>query len=126
MYELEPKTVELLNLITNISHVGKLHDVMQQEKKMKFMYELEPETGELLIFWADISLFINEDYEGNKYPEVEYDNQKLWLHLWSNVLDEVVEIPLEIDGDVFNKYIIGNKELEQAALKQLIGDRDGN
>jgi hypothetical protein len=106
--------------------VGKLHDVMQQEKKMKFMYEFEPETGELLIFMADISLFINEDYEGNKYPEVEYDNQKLWLHLWSNVLDEVVEIPLEIDGDVFNKYIKDNKELEQAALKQLIGDRDGN
>jgi hypothetical protein len=126
-YGLEPKTVELLNLIANISHVGKLHDVMQQEeKKMKFTYELEPHTAELLIFWADISLFINEDYEGNKYPEVEYDNQKLWLHLWSNVLDEVVEIPLEIDGDVFNKYIIGNKELEQAALKQLIGDRDGN
>jgi hypothetical protein len=125
-YELEPRTAELLNLITNISHVGKLHDVMQQEKKMKFMYEFEPETGELLIFWADISLFINEDYEGNKYPEVEYDNQKLWLHLWSNVLDEVVEIPLEIDGDVFNKYIKDNKELEQAALKQLIGDRDGN
>ncbi len=126
MYELEPKTAELLNLIANISHVGKLHDVMQQEKKMKFMYEFEPETGELLIFMADISLFINEDYEGNKYPEVEYDNQKLWLHLWSNVLDEVVEIPLEIDGDVFNKYIKDNKELEQAALKQLIGDRDGN
>jgi hypothetical protein len=125
-YELEPRTAELLNLITNISHVGKLHDVMQQEKKMKFMYEFEPETGELLIFMADISLFINEDYEGNKYPEVEYDNQKLWLHLWSNVLDEVVEIPLEIDGDVFNKYIKDNKELEQAALKQLIGDRDGN
>jgi hypothetical protein len=125
-YELEPRTAELLNLIANISHVGKLHDVMQLEKKMKFTYEFEPETGELLIFWADISLFINEDYEGNKYPEVEYDNQKLWLHLWSNVLDEVVEIPLEIDGDVFNKYIKDNKELEQAALKQLIGDRDGN
>ena len=89
---------------------------------MKFMYELEPETGELLIFWADISLFINEDYEGNKYPEVEYDNQKLWLHLWSNVLDQVVEIPLEIDGDVFNKYIIGNKDIDAAALKQITGE----
>ena len=89
---------------------------------MKFTYEFEPETGELLIFTADISLFINEDYEGDKYPEVEYDNQKLWSHLWSNVLDEVVEIPLEIDGDVFNKYIIGNKDIDALALKQLTGE----
>ena len=90
---------------------------------MEFMYELEPETGELLIFRADISLFINEDYEGKKYPEVEYANQQLFLHLWSDTLDEVVEIPLEIDGDVFNKYIKDNKELERAALNQLlIGD----
>jgi hypothetical protein len=122
MSEFEPKTAELLNLIANISHVGKLHDVMQLEKKMKFMYELEPHTGELLIFMADISLFINEDYEGKKYPEVEYDNQKLWLHLWSDTLDEVIEIPLEVDGDVFIKYITFSKELEQAALKQLIGE----
>ncbi len=86
------------------------------------MYEFEPETGELLIFRADISLFINEDYEGNKYPEVEYDNQRLWLHIFSNVLDEVIETPLEIDGDVFNTYIVGCKTLEQAALKQLIGE----
>jgi hypothetical protein len=122
MYELEPKTAELLNLIANISHVGKLHDVMQQEKKMKFTYELEPHTAELLIFMADISLFINEDYEGKKYPEVEYANQQLFLHLWSDTLDEVVEIPLEVDGDVFIKYITHNKELEQAALKQLTGE----
>ncbi len=87
---------------------------------MKFTYELEPETGELLIFRADISLFINEDYEGNKYPEVEYANQQLFLHLWSDTLDEVVEIPLEVDGDVFIKYIKDNKELEQAALNQLL------
>jgi len=93
---------------------------------MKFTYELEPHTAELLIFMADISLFINEDYEGKKYPEVEYDNQKLWLHLWSDTLDEVVEIPLEVDGDVFIKYSIGNKDIDVAALKQLIGDRDGN
>jgi hypothetical protein len=32
-YELEPHTAELLNLIANISHVGKLHDVMQLEKR---------------------------------------------------------------------------------------------
>ncbi len=89
---------------------------------MGFMYEFEPETGELLIFRADISLFINEDYEGNKYPEVEYENQRLWLHIFSDVLDEVVEIPLEIDGDVFNKHIKDNKYLEQAALKQLTGE----
>lgn len=89
---------------------------------MEFMYELEPETGELLIFRADISLSINEDYEGKKYPEVEYDNQRLWLHIFSNVIDQVVEIPLEIDGDVFNKYIIGNKDLDVAALKQLTGE----
>jgi hypothetical protein len=69
---------------------------------------------------ADISLFINEDYEGKKYPEVEYENQQLFLHLWSDVLDEVVEIPLEIDGDVFNKYIIGNKDIDVAALNQLL------
>lgn len=91
---------------------------------MGFMYEFEPETGELLIFRADISLFINEDYEGNKYPEVEYDNQRLWLHIFSDVLDEVVEIPLEIDGDVFNKYIKDNKDIDAVALKQLTGDRD--
>ena len=90
---------------------------------MKFTYEVEPQTGELLIFTADISLFINEDYEGKKYPEVEYANQRLYLHLWSDVLDEVVEIPLDIDGDVFNKYIKDDKELERAALNQLlIGD----
>lgn len=89
---------------------------------MGFMFELEPETGELLIFRADISLFINEDYEGNKYPEVEYENQKLWLHIFSNVLDEVVEIPLEIDGDVFNKYIKDNKDIDAVALKQLTGE----
>lgn len=89
---------------------------------MGFMYEFEPETGELLIFRADISLFINEDYEGNKYPEVEYENQKLWLHIFSNVLDEVVEIPLEIDGDVFNKYIKDNKDIDAVALKQLTGE----
>jgi hypothetical protein len=93
-----------------------------QEKKMKFTYELEPHTAELLIFMADISLFINEDHEGKKYPEVEYENQQLFLHLWSDVLDEVVEIPLEIDGDVFNKYIIGNKDIDAAALKQLTGE----
>jgi hypothetical protein len=93
---------------------------------MKFTYELEPHTAELLIFMADISLFINEDYEGKKYPEVEYANQQLFLHLWSDTLDEVIEIPLEVDGDVFIKYITFSKELEQAALKQLIGDRDGN
>lgn len=87
---------------------------------MKFTYELEPHTAELLIFMADISLFINEDYEGKKYPEVEYANQQLFLHLWSDVLDEVVEIPLEVDGDVFIKYITFSKELEQAALNQLI------
>jgi hypothetical protein len=91
---------------------------------MEFMYEFEPETGELLIFRADISLFINEDYGGNKYPEVEYENQKLWLHIFSNVLDEVVEMPLEIEGDVFNKYIKDNKEIDAVALKQLTGDRD--
>ena len=90
---------------------------------MKFTYELEPQAGELLIFTADISLFINEDYEGRKYPEVEYANQRFYLHLWSDVLDEVVEIPLEVDGDVFIKYITFSKELEQAALNQLlIGD----
>jgi len=93
---------------------------MQLEKKMKFTYELEPHTGELLIFMADISLFINEDYEGKKYPEVEYKNQQLFLHLWSDTLDEVIEIPLEVDGDVFSKYITHNKELEQAALNQLL------
>lgn len=90
---------------------------------MKFTYEVEPQTGELLIFTADISLFINEGYEGNKYPEVEYANQRFYLHLWSDVLDEVVEIPLMIDGYVFNKYIKDDKELERAALNQLlIGD----
>jgi hypothetical protein len=36
------------------------------------------------------------------------------------VLDEVVEIPLEVDGDVFIKYITFSKELEQAALNQLL------
>lgn len=87
---------------------------------MKFKYELEPQTGELLIFTADISLFINEDYEGRKYPEVEYVNQELYLHIFICVLDEVVEIPLEVDGDVFIKYITFSKELEQAALNQLI------
>jgi hypothetical protein len=71
---------------------------------------------------ADISLFINEDYEGNKYPEVEYANQQLFLHLWSDTLDEVIEIPLEVDGDVFNKYIIGNKDIDAVALKQLTGE----
>jgi hypothetical protein len=89
---------------------------------MKFTYELEPHTAELLIFMADISLFINEDYEGKKYPEVEYANQQLSLHLWSDTLDEVIEIPLEVDGDVFIKYITFSKELEQAALKQLTGE----
>ncbi len=89
---------------------------------MKFTYELEPHTAELLIFMADISLFINEDYEGKKYPEVEYKNQQLFLHLWSDVLDEVIEIPLEVDGDVFSKYIIGNKDIDAAALKQLTGE----
>ena len=87
------------------------------EFKVAFDYET-------LIFRADISLFINEDYGGNKYPEVEYENQKLWLHIFSDVLDEVVEIPLEIDGGVFNMHIKDNKYLEQAALKQLTGDRD--
>ena len=90
---------------------------------MKFKYELEPQAGELLIFTADISLFINEDYEGKKYPEVEYVNQELYLHIYICVLDEVVEIPLMIDGCVFNKHIKDNKELERAALNQLlIGD----
>ena len=90
---------------------------------MKFTYELEPQAGELLIFTADISLFINEDYEGNKYTEVEYVNQELYLHIYINVLDEVVEIPLTIDGYVFSKYIKDDKELERAALNQLlIGD----
>jgi hypothetical protein len=90
---------------------------------MKFTYELEPQAGELLIFTADISLFINEDYEGRKYPEVEYVNQELYLHIYICVLDEVVEIPLMIDGCVFNKHIKDNKELERAALNQLlIGD----
>jgi hypothetical protein len=90
---------------------------------MKFTYEVEPQAGELLIFTADISLFINEDYEGNKYTEVEYVNQELYLHIYINVLDEVVEIPLTIDGYVFNKYIKDDKELERAALNQLlIGD----
>ena len=90
---------------------------------MKFTYEVEPQTGELLIFTADISLFINEDYEGKKYPEVEYVNQELYLHIYINVLDEVVEIPLMIDGGVFNRYIKDDKELERAALNQLlIGD----
>ena len=118
------ETAELLNLITNISHVGNFtrRSRVMQEKKMKFTYELEPHTAELLIFMADISLFINEDHEGKKYPEVEYENQQLFLHLWSDVLDEVVEIPLEIDGDVFNKYIIGNKDIDAAALKQLTGE----
>ena len=77
----------------------------------------------MLIFTADISLFINEDYEGKKYPEVEYVNQELYLHIYICVLDEVVEIPLMIDGCVFNKHIKDNKELERAALNQLlIGD----
>jgi hypothetical protein len=90
---------------------------------MKFTYEVEPQAGELLIFTADISLFINEDYEGKKYTEVEYVNQELYLHIYINVLDEVVEIPLTIDGYVFNKYIKDDKELERAALNQLlIGD----
>lgn len=90
---------------------------------MKFTYEVEPQAGELLIFTADISLFVNEDYEGNKYPEVEYVNQQLYLHIFIHVLDEVVEIPLMIDGCVFNKYIKDDKELERAALNQLlIGD----
>ena len=90
---------------------------------MKFTYEVEPQAGELLIFTADISLFINEDYEGNKYTEVEYVNQELYLHIYINVLDEVVEIPLTIDGYVFSKYIKDDKELERAALNQLlIGD----
>ena len=87
---------------------------------MKFTYELEPQAGELLIFTADISLFINEDYEGKKYPEVEYTNQELYLHIYICVLDEVVEIPLMIDGCVFNKYIKDDKELERAALNQLL------
>jgi hypothetical protein len=87
----------------------------------EFTYELEPHTAELLIFMADISLFINEDYEGKKYPEVEYTNQELFLHLWSDTLDEVIEIPLEVDGDVFNKYIIG-KDIDAEALKQLTGE----
>lgn len=121
-YELEPHTA----LITNISHVGNFarrSRVMQQEKKMKFTYEVEPQAGELLIFTADISLFINEDYEGKKYPEVEYTNQELYLHIYINVLDEVVEIPLTIDGYVFSKHIKDDKELERAALNQLlIGD----
>jgi hypothetical protein len=34
----------------------------------------------------------------------------------------VIEIPLEVDGDVFIKYITFSKELEQAALKQLTGE----
>ena len=89
---------------------------------MKFKYELEPQTGELLIFTADISLFVNEDYEGNKYPEVEYTNQELYLHIFICVLDEVVEIPLTIDGCVFNRYIKDDKELERAALNQLTGE----
>lgn len=89
---------------------------------MKFTYELEPQAGELLIFTADISLFVNEDYEGNKYPEVEYVNQELYLHIYINVLDEVVEIPLMIDGCVFNRYIKDSKELERAALNLLIGE----
>jgi hypothetical protein len=87
---------------------------------MKFTYELEPQAGELLIFTADISLFVNEDYEGNKYPEVEYTNQQLYLHIFIHVLDEVVEIPLMIDGCVFNRYIKDDKELERAALNQLL------
>jgi hypothetical protein len=124
-YELEPKTAELLNLIANISHVGKLHDVMQQENKK--MFEFKIEFGyETLIFTADISLFINEDYEGNKYPEVEYENQELSLHIYSEVLNKFIEMPLEIDGDVFNTYIVGCKTLEQAALKQLTGEQHGN
>jgi hypothetical protein len=89
---------------------------------MKFTYEVEPQTGELLIFTADISLFVNEDYEGRKYPEVEYTNQELYLHIFIHALDEVVEIPLMIDGCVFNRYIKDNKELEQEALKQLTGE----
>ena len=89
---------------------------------MKFTYELEPQAGELLIFTADISLFVNEDYEGNKYPEVEYVNQELYLHIFIHVLDEVVEIPLTIDGCVFNKHIKDDKELERAALNLLIGE----
>lgn len=89
---------------------------------MKFIYEVEPQAGELLIFTADISLFVNEDYEGNKCPEVEYTNQTLYLHIYTCVLDEVVEIPLTIDGCAFNRYIKDNKELERAALNQLTGE----
>ena len=75
---------------------------------MKFTYEVEPQAGELLIFTADISLFVNEDYEGNKYPEVEYTNQK---------------VTFEYDvADLWHSYIIGNDELEQEALKQLTGE----
>lgn len=98
---------------------------MQQENKK--MFEFKIEFGyETLIFTADISLFINEDYEGNKYPEVEYENQELSLHIYSEVLNKFIEMPLEIDGDVFNTYIVGCKTLEQAALKQLTGEQHGN
>ena len=91
------------------------------------MFEFKIEFGyETLIFTADISLFINEDYEGNKYPEVEYENQELSLHIYSEVLNKFIEMPLEIDGDVFNTYIVGCKTLEQAALKQLTGEQHGN
>jgi hypothetical protein len=85
----------------------------------EFKIEFDYET---LIFTADISLFINEDYEGNKYPEVEYENQELSLHIYSEVLNKFIEMPIEIDGDVFIKYITHNKELEQEALKQLTGE----
>jgi len=74
---------------------------------MKFTYEIPTDAG-TVVFTADISLFVNEDYEGNKYPEVEYNNQK---------------VAFEYDvADLWHSYIIGNDELEQEALKQLTGE----
>ena len=72
-----------------------------------FRYEIPTDAG-TVVFTADISLFINEDYAGNKYPEVEYNNQK---------------VTLEYDvANLWHNFIIGNDELEQAALEQLTGE----
>ena len=73
----------------------------------KFTYKIETDVGTVL-FTADITLFVDEDYAGNKYPEVEYTNQK---------------VTLEYDVEqLWHDFIIGNTELEDAALKQLTGE----
>ena len=93
----------------------------------EFEYDIEI-GNETLTYKADISLFVNEDYEGNKYPEVEYDDAELWLSIYSETLDDVVTICLETEAHplklraMYAKHIVGNKELEQAALEQLTGD----